>query len=73
MTAVGHLVDPVPAQREKAAAQDAPVRPVATRLTLPQSDGLPLLPAGIVGGGVLVIAAGLLRRRSRGRLSLPKV
>lgn len=71
--AIGQLVDPVPSAQET--PQPATVHPAAARLTASDDGGLPLLPTGIIGGGVIVVAASLHRNRRRGRrkLSLPKL
>jgi D-alanyl-D-alanine carboxypeptidase (penicillin-binding protein 5/6) len=72
---VGHLVDPVP----DPAGQDEPapttIRPVAAGVPASSDGGLPVLPAGIVGAGVLLIATafGRTRRRNRGKLRLPPI
>ncbi len=77
VTPVGTLVGPVgtdtasPEPSAAAASQAAPA-PLSTT----GEGSLPLLPAGIVGGGVAVLAGSLLRGRSRnrrGRLTLPKL
>ena len=74
---VGTLVSPVgtdaasPEPSVAAGSQAAPARLSTTR-----EVGVPLLPAGIVGGGMVVIAGSLLRGRSRnrrGKLTLPRL
>ena len=70
---IGQLVDPPTA--EQLSPQSTPVRPTAAKVTLPAGDGVPLLPTGIVAGGVLVIFGSITRsrRRDRGKLTLPKL
>jgi D-alanyl-D-alanine carboxypeptidase (penicillin-binding protein 5/6) len=72
VTPVGTLVNPVDTDPTP---EPAPVRPAATAKLSPAKDsGIPLLPTGIVGAGVTVIAGSLLRGRRRGRhrkLTLP--
>ena len=73
---VGHLVDPTPSAEEVRTAQvprTESVRPAAARLSTHADSGLPLLPASIVGAGLLVIVGSLTRsrRRERGKLTLP--
>lgn len=70
---VGRLVDPVGPLVDPAATEQpkpsAPVRQAATtKLSAARDTGLPLLPTGIVGAGVAVIAGSLLRSRSRSRI-----
>jgi D-alanyl-D-alanine carboxypeptidase (penicillin-binding protein 5/6) len=74
-TPVGRLVDPLasPEAQPASASKQAPLGPAAARLTADRSSGLPLLPTGIVGAGVIVLAGSLLRgRRSRSKLTLPR-
>ncbi len=74
---VGTLVSPVgtdvasPEPSGAATSQSAPAR-----LSTAKEAGVPLLPAGIVGGGMVVLVGSLLRGRSRNRprkLSLPRL
>jgi D-alanyl-D-alanine carboxypeptidase (penicillin-binding protein 5/6) len=76
---VGELVDPVPAPDEQQAqtVQRQSVQPVASRVPASTDSGLPVLPAAVVGAGVLLIASSLTRghrrTRRRGKLSLPPI
>ena len=71
---VGKLVDPLPAageEQEQTPAAQA-VRPVAARVPAATGDGFPVLPAAVVGAGLLVIATSLRRGRRRGRRRLSR-
>jgi D-alanyl-D-alanine carboxypeptidase (penicillin-binding protein 5/6) len=70
---IGTLVDPV---SNEPTPQPAAVQKAAAKLSAAKNNGIPLLPASIVGAGLAVIAGSLLRgrRRSRrrGKLTLPR-
>jgi D-alanyl-D-alanine carboxypeptidase (penicillin-binding protein 5/6) len=80
-TPVGHLVDPLTAPDDPSAPQAAPLktaaRPlVSARAATTNGGSVPLVPTGIVGAGVVVIAGSVLRGRrgrSRSKLTLPKI
>ncbi len=77
VTPVGSLVGPVGTESPSPAPSAAAAFPAPpARLSTTREGGLPLLPTGIVGGGIAVLAGGLLRGRSRnrrGKLTLPKL
>ncbi len=76
---IGALVDPLPTAEEKAALEARPAPAAldakAARLNPVDTDGLPVLPTGIVAAGLALIAVSLLRgrRRNRGKLKLPPI
>ena len=80
VTPVGQLVEPLDdaAQGSEAAAAprtDGPGAQRVTKVAAASGDGFPVLPAGVVGAGLAVMALGVLRssRRQRGRLKLPPI
>jgi len=78
VTPVGELVDPVEEEQPEPQAAEVAAPPVAARTAEPGSD-VPVLPTLLVGAGVAVLGAGVVRTRrqrrrrprSRLRLDLP--
>jgi D-alanyl-D-alanine carboxypeptidase (penicillin-binding protein 5/6) len=70
---VGQLVDPVDTPQPDRTPTSTDVQPAAARVSTGSGDGLPVLPASMIGAGLVVMAVGLGRTRRRGRrkLSLP--
>ncbi|MCW2600134.1 MAG: peptidase D-alanyl-D-alanine carboxypeptidase 1 [Frankiales bacterium] len=62
---IGQLVDPV--MPTPSPTPNAGLHPAAVNLSASKDNGLPLLPTGVVGAGVAVIASSLLRGRRRSR------
>lgn len=75
-TPVGQLVDPLPpAALTPVVTKAKTTQSAAAQLSTTKDNGLPLLPAGIIAAGVLVIAGSITRGRRgrrRGKLTVPR-